>query len=451
MNAFAYIVMFSWIPIIFFLFNRLPIRQAVIVAFIAAWLFLPLAEIKIVSGIPAFSKMSATCYGILFATIVFDVKRFSSFQFSWLDLPMLIYCITPFISSIDNGLGWYDGMSAGVAQAISWGVPYYLGRIYLNNLDGLRKLAMGILIGGLIYVPLCLYEVRTSPQLHHQLYGFSSNHFLQEIRYGGFRPEVFMESGLMVGNWMMTATLTAIWLWQADAIKQIRGWRIEWLAGVLLLTCVLVKATGALVILAVGLTIMSSAKWLRNSLIVLVLISLISVYVYNGASGAFSGDQIISNISAVDTERAGSLKVRFDNEKILSEKARQRVIFGWGGWGRNRLINHATRKDDSITDSLWIIIFGTSGAVGLISWMALNLLPVVRFVKLYPASVWLNYKVAPAAIIAILLVLYMIDCLSNAMLNPIYTVMAGALTGLVVKSPEITNKAKNLRLSFTGR
>jgi len=36
----------------------------------------------------------------------------------------------------------------------------------------------------------------------------------------------------------------------------------------------------------------------------------------------FSGDQIVGE------DRAGSLKFRFDNEKILSDKARQKMILG---------------------------------------------------------------------------------------------------------------------------
>jgi len=433
MNAFGYLVIYSWIPIVIYIFTRLPARKAIVLSFIAAWLFLPLAELKILPGIPAYTKMSATCYGVLLATILFDTKRFGSFKLSWLDLPMLIWCLCPFASSISNDLGWYDGLSSTFAQTVTWGVPYYLGRVYLNSLDGMRKLAIGIFIGGLIYMPFCLFEIRLSPMLHRLIYGFSPpESWGATMRYGGFRPEVFMPTGLMLGAWMMAATLCAVWLWQSGVIKQIWGIPVEWLALALLVTTILVKSTGALMLLVLGVAIMFIAKWFRTSLIVLVLITSIYLYLYDGASGNFSGDQISSIISTrINPERAQSLEFRFENEKILSAKARQRPIFGWGGWGRSRVYDNRGR-DISVTDSLWIITFGDTGLVGLISSTALLLLPVVRFVQRYPASMWLNPKVAPAAALAVLLVLFMMDCLSNAMLNPVYTVACGGLTGLVI-------------------
>ena len=97
-------------------------------------------------------------------------------------------------------------------QTVTWGIPYFLGRIYFNDLQGLRELSVAIFIGGLIYVPFCLYEIRFSPQLHRLLYGYHQHDFSQTFRFGGYRPMVFMQHGLMVGMWMGMATLAGIWL-----------------------------------------------------------------------------------------------------------------------------------------------------------------------------------------------------------------------------------------------
>lgn len=451
MNPLAYIIMFGWIPAVLYILWRLPARRAIVVSFITAWLLLPEA-VFILPGIPDFTKMSATCYGVLLATIVFDVKRFSSFQLGWLDLPMLIWCVCPFASAITNNLGLYDGISAVVEQTMVWGVPYYLGRIYLNNLAGLRELAIGIFIGGLIYVPFCLFEARMSRNLHNLFYGFNTpaSSYLISLRYGGYRPSVFMESGLMVGAWMMAASLIGIWLWKAGVIKQLWSIAIKWLVGALLVTFVIVKATGAWILLAIGVVILFVANWFRTSLVLLLLILSIWSYLYVGVTGTFSGDQIVSVVSEViNEERAGSLRFRFDNEELLSAKARQKMIFGWGGWGRNRLSDE-WGKDISITDSLWIIAFGSYGVVGLISITASLLLPVIGFLQRYPASLWLNPKVAPAATLAVLLALYMVDCVLNAMVNPIFTLACGGIAGLVLK-PTRTSKIMPVRLSATER
>src|SRR3712207_5078886 len=104
------LALFGWIPVVFLLFALLPPRRAVIAAFLLAWLFLPMAGFKI-AGLPDYTKMSATCFGVLLASAVFDPDRLLSFRFSWVDLPAAVFCTSPFVTSVVNGLGMYDGMS----------------------------------------------------------------------------------------------------------------------------------------------------------------------------------------------------------------------------------------------------------------------------------------------------------------------------------------------------
>ncbi len=294
------IVMFGWIPVVLYLFMRIPAQRAVIVSFIVAWLFLPVAEFAL-PGLPDYTKMSATCYGILLATFIYDVGRFSSFKFSWIDLPMLIWCLCPLASSITNGLGAYDGFSTVLTQTLTWGVPYFLGRIYLNNLSGLRDLAIGIFMGGLVYVPLCLYEIRFSPQLHRILYGFHAHpDFGQTMRYGGWRPTIFMIHGLPVGLWMMAASLVGIWLWQTGVIKQVWNIPMKWLVAALLFTFILCKSTGAYFLLLLGVGILFFGKQFRTALPVFLLIGVICSYLYiNSQTDTYVSDQIISTLSDV--------------------------------------------------------------------------------------------------------------------------------------------------------
>jgi len=87
-----------------------------------------------------------------------------------------------------------------------------------------------------------------------------------------------------------------------------------------------------------------------------------------------SGDQIVSVVSTVFGEdRAGSLKFRFDNEKILSDKARQKMIVG--RMGTKPCLTNGERIFRSPT--VWIITFGAQGAVGAISLTVFMLLPVL--------------------------------------------------------------------------
>jgi len=426
---------------------RFPPQRAVIVSFVVAWLYLPVVNIPL-PGIPDLTKMSATCYGVLLATFIFDAGRFSSFKPSWLDLPMLIWCLCPFASSMSNSLGAYDGFSGALDQTVTWGVPYFLGRIYLANLSGLRQLAIGIFVGGLSYVPLCLVESLLSPQLHRWVYGYhGSPDFGQSYRLGGYRPTVFLQHGLAVGAWMMAATLAGIWLWRTGVIKQLWNIPMSWLVSALLFTFVLCRSTGAYALLALGLILIFGSRWPRTTLPVMLLILGMCSYLYvNAITDTYFSDQLVSMSSKVfPEERVESMEFRFNNEELLVDKARQRIVFGWGGYGRNRVYERDWKGDlvdISVTDSLWIIAFGINGAVGLISLTASLLLPVFVFMQRHSANLWSNRKVAPAAVLAVLIALYMLDCLLNAMVNPIYVLACGGIAGYVIREP-----ARNLSLT----
>src|SRR4051794_28700009 len=123
--------LFGWIPVCLFMFMLLPPRRAVIYAFLLAWLFLPIAGYGI-HGLPDYTKMSATCAGVLLGALIFDSDRILGFRPKWIDIPMIVFCTSPMISSYLNGLGLYDGCAEIVRQIVTWGLPYLIGRVYFN-------------------------------------------------------------------------------------------------------------------------------------------------------------------------------------------------------------------------------------------------------------------------------------------------------------------------------
>ena len=433
MVALIPIAMFGWIPIVFYLFVRFPTVRAVIISFVVAWLFLPQASYPI-PLLPPYNKISASCYAILLATIVYDTERITTFKPGWLDVPMVICCLCPIFSQVTNG---GSPISPTFNQIITWGLPYFLGRLYVGSLDGLRQLAIGIFAGGLAYIPFTLIEGVKGPILHQMVYGVNAfEDWGQARRMGGWRPVVFMQHGLMVGMWMMTAALIGVWLWQTGTIKKFQGKSIKTLTIVLTIAFFLCRSTGAYSLFGIALIILFSAKWFRTSLPLLFIIGYIVFYLYIAASGQFASKDVVEFITQVfGEERASSLKFRFDMEEILGDKARQRFLFGWGDSGGNRVYN-GYGKDISVTDSLWIIAFGINGVVGVVSLFSSLLLPVIVFSMKYPARTWSNPKVAPAAALGVALTMYMFDCVLNAMTNPIFALIAGGISGLVLKAPE---------------
>lgn len=446
-----YLVMFGWIPVILYFFTRFSARQAVIIGFIVAWLFLPQKEFPLPS-LPDYTKISATCYGVLLATIIYDFNRFRSFKFSWVDLPMLSWCWCSLPSSVSNGLGIYDGLSMVLVQTVTWGIPYFLGRIYLNSLTGLNQLATGIFLGGIVYFPLCLFEIRMSPQLHRLVYGFSPFAFEQTIRYGGYRPSVFMQHGLEVGMWMMAATFIGIYFWQSGVVRQVYGIPITWLLAALLITFILIKSTGAYFLLFLGMGILLFVWQFRSSIVILFLIASILIYLgQNALTETYISDQIIASVSGiVPPDRIQSLEFRFNNEEMLTDKAREKIAFGWGGWARNRVYKYDWQGklvDVSVTDSLWIIAFGQNGLVGLGSVFSAFFLPIIAFIRRYPANYWFKPQIGSAAVITIILLLYMVDSLFNAMINPIFILACGGVAGTAVAQSTDNQSTQNLSYS----
>ncbi|MBE9163327.1 MULTISPECIES: O-antigen ligase domain-containing protein [Microcoleaceae] len=442
MVALIPIALFGWLPIVFYLFVRFPPHRAVIISFIVAWLFLPQASYPI-PLLPPYDKVSASCYAILLATLVYDTSRITTFKPGWLDVPMLIWCLCPILSQVTNG---GSPISPTFVQIVTWGLPYFVGRLYFGSLDGLRQLAIGMFAGGLAYIPFTLIEGVKGPILHQMVYGVNAfEDWGQARRMGGWRPVVFMQHGLMVGVWMMTAALIGVWLWQTGALKKFQGRNIKTLVIVLTIAFFLCRSTGAYSLFVFALIVLFSAKFFRTSLPLLFIIGYIAFYLYIAASGQFSSHDVIDFITQIfGEERASSLKFRFDMEEILGAKARQAFLFGWGDSGGNRVYNEYG-KDISVTDSLWIIAFGVHGVVGLASLFSSLLLPVVVFcLSKYPARTWVHPKVAPAAVLAVSLTMYVFDCVLNAMTNPIFAVIAGGLSSLLLKAPESLKTKKTM-------
>src|SRR5262249_34308506 len=140
-----------------------------------------------IPGLPDYSKATAASYGVLLGTLIFDLGRLMSFRPRWLDLPILAFILSGTASSLTNDLGIYDGLSNLFMRLVIWGVPYVMGRIYVRDADDARALALAIFVGGLCYVPPCLFEIRMSPQIGLHVYGYGGFHGGQ-MRLGGYRP-----------------------------------------------------------------------------------------------------------------------------------------------------------------------------------------------------------------------------------------------------------------------
>lgn len=437
MNFLVPVTMIACIPAVLVTFMLLPPRRAVIVSCLVSWLFLPVAHYSL-PGFPDYNKISAPAVAVLLGVILFDADRLLAFRPRLLDLPMLVWCLCPIGSSLTNGLGLYDGLTAAFNQVICYGIFYLMGRLYFSDLVGLRELAVGVFVGGLIYVPLCLYEIRMSPQLHRMVYGYHAHSFLQTLRFGGWRPTVFMSHGLAVGVWMATASIAGLWLWWSRALRYL--WQIPTapLVFILFVTTFMCKSLNADVLLIIGLGALAFIRMFRSALPISALVLGVVVYVLIRGPGLWTGDMLVDFAAQISENRAASLEFRLRNEDMLAAKAMQRPLFGWGGWNRSRVFDERG-NDISITDSFWIIQFGSKGILGIGSFLVAALLPVGVLQRRLSARTWAHPLVAPVLALALLLILVMVDNLFNHMYNPIYIIVIGALT--ILRLPRLSRAA----------
>lgn len=434
MQQFAIFTLIVWVPITIGLFTVVPPRKAAVASLIGAWLILPPLTIPL-PGIPDYSKFTATTFGILIGTLLFDVTRLLAFRPRWFDVPMLVWCTCPFAASISNGDGAYDGISQCLVNVFMWGLPYFIGRLYFGDLDGLRVLSLGMIAGGVAYILPCLWEIKMSPQLMRQVYGLGG---WMGMRLGGYRPRVFLSNGLELGIWMSAASLAAWWLWRSGSLKRMAGLPFgSVVLPSLLVTNVLCKSSGALILCMGGVvTLWGSVRFKTRTLLLGVML-LTPLYYTVRITGLWSGEMLLDVIEAgLGKDRAWSLEFRFRNENLMIERARERPVIGWGGWGRalnvdsEQLMAAGVRKK-VVPDGLWIIAFGNTGSVGLAAVTLVVLLPPLLFLGRFSVKDWLDPRIAPAAMFAVLLSIYMIDCLANAMVNLIYIVAMGGLTAAV--------------------
>jgi hypothetical protein len=294
----------------------------------------------------------------------------------------------------------------------------------IRSTDDVLAVLRIIVLFGLAYVPLVLWEARMSPQLHTTLYGYFPHDFLQHIRAGGFRPVVFTGSGLECGLFMATAVVASVGLLQTGT--KVLGLppiltSLALLAG--LFACI---SLGPLLYGLLVPALMLATRATFQAKVSIVLSFVILIYPLLRSQDLFPTSAFVSTAEAVSSDRAYSLGFRFKNEDLLLERARERALFGWGSWARSHVFDASTGKDESVTDGYWIIELGSYGLAGFLSFFSLLLAPLVlsaRRIGSIPAG-----RPRQAVVVLILLVLARaIDLIPNGFLAPITLFLAGSL------------------------
>jgi hypothetical protein len=192
-----------------------------------------------------------------------------------------------------------------------------------------------------------------------------------------------------------------------------------------------------LVLLALGLLVLFLSTMLRTRVFVMLLLLSFPLYIAARTVGGWSGDQLLAVAQLSGSEdRVESLQTRLRSEYYLMERAKLQPLFGWGGWDRSLVgdENNIVKTTEGllvqvIPDSFWIVNYGMYGVFGLASITIALLMPLLLLTRRFPPNSWATPEIAPVAVLAIILGLYMVDNLMNDMVNPLFTLAAGGVIG----------------------
>ena len=423
------LALIAFFPIVVLCFLALRPHRALIVTVVFGYLFLP-EDVKLIfTGLPDLTKLTTISLAAILGVIIFDSRKILTFRPRLIDMPILVFCIGPFFTALANDFSWYVGVSQVNVQILNWGALYFLGRIYFIDLEKQKDLAYGVLVGALIYMPLCWLEMALSPQLHNWIYGYHASAFHMTNRFGGYRPVVFLKYGLSVGIFIASGALIAWCFWRSRTVRSIWDLPIGAIAILLIITTFLNRSLTAVLLFLMFLLSLLITQRFRTRVILNALICLPLLYAVNISFFGIGSTQAVTAVDAVIGQRAGSLKTRFVNQTRLADKAFERPLLGWGAFGASRVYGEQG-QDITLYDGRWIIILGTQGTVGLIAYYFAFLLPAAIIVRKISPTIWMTPQVGPAISVVALVVMYMLDMCLNGYITPIFVLAAGALATL---------------------
>lgn len=434
-NPLAYLALFAFGPIVWWVFSRMPPTRATAWSLLGGVCFLPEVLAFDPPLIPPIDKESLTSLVVL---VVSRIKAPENYRrarpMRGYDLLFLMVAVGALMTVATNsdpiatgpvvrqGLTGYDAFAGSVKDALYIYLPFLIARAMFRTVADVRTFLEVLLKIGFVYSIVCLIEIRFSPQMHRWVYGYHPADFSMTIRFGGYRPVAFMKTGLATAMFVFSANLAAIALVRTKLTP--RKW-LPWYLGAVLLVC---KSTGAIVYALVVWPLAALVKKPKLHLALGLALLVVSFPVLRG-TGTFPADELVELAESINEERALSLWFRFFNEDQLLERARERVLFGWGGYDRARVFDLATGEDLSVTDGNWMIELGTRGAVGFLGLYLMLSLPIV--------NTWRSIKkVSDARVrilvgtLALIAALNAVELLPNGLFNFLPYVYSGVLAGI---------------------
>jgi hypothetical protein len=436
----AAMALLLWIPFSVAAFAILKPHRAVAFLLVAAVLFLPELEFFQVKLLPDLNKKTVACAWVFIPALFWcasKLKRASLGAMPWLLFGLMaVVDVGRALTNQDALMLGHDTVIPPILLHTSLTfmmedfllvfVPFYLGAALFSERDTLRDLMKVFVIGGLAYVPLVVFELRASPQLHAWVYGYHQHSWLQVLRDGAYRPMVFMHHGLACALFMATATLLGFGL--AKGRDKLGGFSLFPIATVLGIVLALSHSLGALVFVVALVPLVWVATPRMQLRVAVLLGALVMLYPVLRAYDWFPTKMLTNWARSISEDRAGSIAFRFFNEDQVLKRAFERPIFGWGGFDRIFVYNKQTGEEVSTLDGAWLITYSASGVLGFMARFGLLTWPLwsaLRRVKRIPSK----SDQALLAAVGLTTAMVSVDLLPNGMFTYFPHLLAGVLLG----------------------
>lgn len=455
-------VLIGWIPLGVYFFRRYPARIAILLNFFGGWAILPGANYRATSDafpywilgvcLPTnyfLTKAAATAIAALAGTLLFHRADLKRFRPGICDLPMAIWCSVPFLSAATHWTTFQENLLGAAYQTIAWGVPWLLGRVFFSDPDSLLLGAKALVVAAFCYVPVCLVELCYGPQIYAFLYGYEPYRWVGAERYFGFRPIGLMEDGNQLGIWMAAGALIAFSLSLRRQTERILGLPLRWVAGGLAVTTLLCQSAGSIILLLflLPLILLKRRSFLRAFVAILIfgilalvifrmtnLVSLRELAKSNGAVRSMAAE-----LASVGRQSLGWRLARDESHIAI---ALRRPLLGFGRWDW-------WQSSDSRPWSLWLLIFGMYGLVGLVAFGSILFMPVFRAAWSTANKIDANHSNLRLAVVGLILMIAFDGLLNGSMILPYLVIMGGMTSGdasLVARaSPFRINRSRNSR------
>jgi hypothetical protein len=374
------VALLAWIPIGVLFFRLCQLRVAILAHFFVGWALLPGAAFAPSSsafpywilpvclpGAQFITKASVLGLAALVGMILFHRNELRRIRFHSLDVAIAVLCTVPLLSSIANNLSLQEGIRGVLYMALAWAFPILLGRHCFSDRHSLLLAAKAVVISGILYCPVCLFELFSGPRFYALLYGFQPYRWIGASRYFGFRPVGFMEDGNQLGIWMASSALIASALWTRGLTSRVLRIPIKWAALLLIGVTLLCQSVGSILLLGLLLPLACLSRRSLPHVGIAVLLSC-SVLYESVQLGhlipwrKLSTTNPIARSIAERLKKAGrrSLGWRLARDDAESNIALQRPLLGYGVW--NWWQSSGARPWD-----FWLLFFGMYGAVGVLA------------------------------------------------------------------------------------